>query len=255
MYLKPGCEQEYAKRHAVIWPELKKMITEDQGVSNYSIFWDKETNLLFAYQECSKDTNSQDTTDVDPITQKWTPTPTIRPSRCPCRSCSIWIEAGAQPPLPPPFHTDSTSSPHSFRALFSQIPQISQILLCVILTDSTDFTDATPTHCGEYLHQRTARPAPVTDQRILAGGRDMRRRMPHRGMQAGMKAGHYSRSGMRDKGENTCSIGAETSVLCHRQAPITTDAPRFAALHSHQGPYAASVKSVESVRKNTRNHP
>lgn len=47
------------------------MITEDQGVSNYSIFWDRETNLLFAYQECSKDTNSQDTTDVDPITQKW----------------------------------------------------------------------------------------------------------------------------------------------------------------------------------------
>lgn len=71
MYLKPGCEKEYAKRHAAIWPELKKMISEDQGVSNYSIFWDKETNLLFAYQECLKDTNSQDTTDVDPITQKW----------------------------------------------------------------------------------------------------------------------------------------------------------------------------------------
>ena len=135
--------------------------------------------------------------------------------------------------------------PLSFRALFSQI---SQILLCVFLTDSTDFTDATPTHCGEYLHQRTARPAPVTGQRILAGGRDMRRRMPHRGMQAGMKAGHYSRSGMRDKGENTCGIGVETSALCHRQAPITTDAPRFAALHSHRGPYAASVKSVRIKR-------
>ena len=71
MYLKPGCEEEYARRHAAIWPELKEMITEDQGVSNYSIFWDKQTNLLFAYQECSKDTNSQDTIDVDPITQKW----------------------------------------------------------------------------------------------------------------------------------------------------------------------------------------
>lgn len=47
------------------------MIQEEQGVSNYSIFWDKETNLLFAYQECSKDTNSQDTSQVDPITQKW----------------------------------------------------------------------------------------------------------------------------------------------------------------------------------------
>lgn len=70
MYLKSGCEKEYAKRHAAIWPELKKMI-KDSGVSNYSIFWDKSTNLLFAYQECRKETNSQDTSHVDPITQKW----------------------------------------------------------------------------------------------------------------------------------------------------------------------------------------
>lgn len=70
MYLKPGCEQEYAKRHAAIWPELKQMIKE-AGVGNYSIFWDKETNILFAYQECSGDGNSQDTDHVDPITQKW----------------------------------------------------------------------------------------------------------------------------------------------------------------------------------------
>ena len=70
MFLKPGCEKEYAKRHAAIWPELVKMIKE-QGVGNYSIFWDKETDILFAYQECSGEGNSQDTTDVDPITQKW----------------------------------------------------------------------------------------------------------------------------------------------------------------------------------------
>ena len=31
MYLKPGCEKEYAKRHAAIWPELKQMI-KDAGV-------------------------------------------------------------------------------------------------------------------------------------------------------------------------------------------------------------------------------
>ena len=49
MYLKKGCEKEYAKRHAAIWPELKQMIKE-QGVSDYSIFCDKETNLLFAVQ-------------------------------------------------------------------------------------------------------------------------------------------------------------------------------------------------------------
>ena len=60
MFLKPGFEEEYAKRHAAIWPELKQMI-KDQGVGNYSIYWDKETNILFAYQECSKEGNSQDT--------------------------------------------------------------------------------------------------------------------------------------------------------------------------------------------------
>lgn len=70
MKLKPGCEAEYEKRHANLWPELKEMIKQ-QGVSNYSIFWDKETNILFGVQECSGDTNSQDTTDVDPVTQKW----------------------------------------------------------------------------------------------------------------------------------------------------------------------------------------
>ena len=48
MYLKPGCEKEYEKRHAAIWPELVKMI-KDGGVSNYSIYWDKDTNILFRY--------------------------------------------------------------------------------------------------------------------------------------------------------------------------------------------------------------
>ncbi len=70
MKLKPGCEKEYEQRHAAIWPELVDMIHQ-QGVSNYSIYWDKETNLLFAYQECAGEGSSQDTSAVDPITQKW----------------------------------------------------------------------------------------------------------------------------------------------------------------------------------------
>ena len=36
MFLKPGFEKEYEKRHAAIWPELKQMIKE-QGVENYSL--------------------------------------------------------------------------------------------------------------------------------------------------------------------------------------------------------------------------
>ena len=70
MKLKPDLEKEYEKRHAAIWPELVEMIHQ-QGVANYSIYWDKDTNLLFAYQECSGDTTSQETDTVDPITQRW----------------------------------------------------------------------------------------------------------------------------------------------------------------------------------------
>ena len=36
MYLKPGCEAEYEKRHAAIWPELKALLSQN-GVSDYSI--------------------------------------------------------------------------------------------------------------------------------------------------------------------------------------------------------------------------
>lgn len=48
MYLKPGYEAEYEKRHAAIWPELKALLSKN-GVSDYSIYWDKETNILFAF--------------------------------------------------------------------------------------------------------------------------------------------------------------------------------------------------------------
>ena len=70
MQLKAGCEKEYERRHAAIWPELVQMIKE-QGVSNYSIYWDRDTNLLFGYQECASESSSQDTDHVDPVTQQW----------------------------------------------------------------------------------------------------------------------------------------------------------------------------------------
>lgn len=70
MKLKPGFEQEYERRHAAIWPELKAQITAS-GVRNYSIFWDKETNILFGYQEVVGDTNSQDAEAADEITRRW----------------------------------------------------------------------------------------------------------------------------------------------------------------------------------------
>ena len=70
MQLKPGFEEEYEKRHAALWPELKKQIS-DSGVKNYSIFWDKDTNILFGYQEVEGESNSQDAAAADEITRKW----------------------------------------------------------------------------------------------------------------------------------------------------------------------------------------
>ena len=70
MFLKPGFEEEYAKRHAALWPELKRQITES-GVRNDSIYWDKDTNRLCGYQEVEGDANSQDAEAADEITRKW----------------------------------------------------------------------------------------------------------------------------------------------------------------------------------------
>lgn len=58
MKLKPGCEAEYQKRHNEIWPELVKML-KDSGVYDYSIFWDKETNILFAVQKIEGEQTSR----------------------------------------------------------------------------------------------------------------------------------------------------------------------------------------------------
>lgn len=69
MFLKPGFESEYAKRHSEIWPELSKLLKES-GVSDYSIFWDKETNILFAVQKNSGAAGSQDLAS-DEIVQRW----------------------------------------------------------------------------------------------------------------------------------------------------------------------------------------
>jgi L-rhamnose mutarotase len=68
MYLKPGFEEEYQRRHNAIWPELKELL-EKSGVSDYTIFWDKDTNVLFAVQK-NDGSGSQDLGD-NPIVQKW----------------------------------------------------------------------------------------------------------------------------------------------------------------------------------------
>ena len=69
MKLFPGFKEEYRKRHSEIWPELAKLL-KDEGIGNYSIFLDEETNTLFAYQEQSGSSSSQDLGKTE-IVKKW----------------------------------------------------------------------------------------------------------------------------------------------------------------------------------------
>ena len=69
MFLKPGYETEYEKRHREIQPEIKQLLKES-GVSDYSIFWDRNTNILFAIQKTDGDASSQDLGE-NPVVQKW----------------------------------------------------------------------------------------------------------------------------------------------------------------------------------------
>ena len=69
MKLKPGFKEEYKKRHDAIWPELKALI-QSTGVSDYSIFLDEETNILFGVQKQGGKMSSQDL-GANPVVMKW----------------------------------------------------------------------------------------------------------------------------------------------------------------------------------------
>ena len=70
MKLNKGQKEAYVKRHNEIWPELKVLLKEN-GVSEYSIFFDDETHTLFAFQKVSGDGGSQDLASNEIVKQWW----------------------------------------------------------------------------------------------------------------------------------------------------------------------------------------
>ena len=69
MRLKPGCEQEYRKRHDEIWPELQAALTQ-AGIRDYSIFLDEVTLTLFAVLRLMPG-NTRDRLPSLPIMRRW----------------------------------------------------------------------------------------------------------------------------------------------------------------------------------------
>jgi len=69
MKLFKGQEAEYKKRHDALWPELE-LILRESGISNYSIFLDEATNILFGYLTID-DEKKLDELPLQPVMKKW----------------------------------------------------------------------------------------------------------------------------------------------------------------------------------------
>ena len=69
MKLYEGMEAEYEKRHNELWDEMKDMIHE-YGGKNYTIFLDRETNVLFGCIEIESEELWAKTAETE-ICKKW----------------------------------------------------------------------------------------------------------------------------------------------------------------------------------------
>jgi len=69
MQLNKGFEAEYKKRHDELWPELKELL-KSTGISEYAIFLDETTNVLFSILKI-EDAQLLNDLPQHPVMQKW----------------------------------------------------------------------------------------------------------------------------------------------------------------------------------------
>lgn len=69
MQLHKGFEEEYARRHEKLWPELECLL-KDTGISEYSIFLDPSTLALFGVLTINNQVRL-DELPSHPVMQKW----------------------------------------------------------------------------------------------------------------------------------------------------------------------------------------
>lgn len=69
MRLKPGFAEEYKTRHDAIWPNLATLLS-DSGISDYSIYLDEASSLLFATQKLADDFDPE-AIPAHPLVRKW----------------------------------------------------------------------------------------------------------------------------------------------------------------------------------------
>lgn len=70
MTLKPGCRDEYERRHNPVWPEMENVLRK-HGVHNYSIFHEPGTNRVFAYAEVESEELWRRLAEVETCRRWW----------------------------------------------------------------------------------------------------------------------------------------------------------------------------------------
>lgn len=69
MKLNAGQAAEYKRRHDELWPEVKDLL-KSSTISDYSIFLDSETNILFGTLKV-EDLELQNAIPNHPVIKKW----------------------------------------------------------------------------------------------------------------------------------------------------------------------------------------
>lgn len=67
--LRPGCEDEYRRRHDTLWPEMRQALVS-AGVLHYEIFLEPNSLLLFAFMVRSPD-HRMDRLPEQQVWQRW----------------------------------------------------------------------------------------------------------------------------------------------------------------------------------------
>jgi len=118
MSVNAGSEEEYAKRHTPIWPELERVLKE-HGVSNYSIFCHPEASQLFGYAEIESETQWAAIGSTEIYKQWWKQMADLMPSNAehsPPSLMACWLRMGASG-----FRGDRTLRPIATRRAFVTI--------------------------------------------------------------------------------------------------------------------------------------
>jgi L-rhamnose mutarotase len=66
--VKPGCADEYLRRHVTIWPELAELL-RSAGIHSYTIYL--QGDLVFSHMEVDDYAHLVERLDHDPVSAKW----------------------------------------------------------------------------------------------------------------------------------------------------------------------------------------